>query len=315
MTTFGDMVYGLGGIPLLGAAGSNQPNVIGAKTVYFVDGNYGSDSNSGKNGWADAFKTLTVALAASHADTASGAEGWAARNVIFCKGDTFTEDLVLLAQKTDVVGVGSYNANHKPGLVGNHVPTGATASYGTRFFNMYFQAPAAGGDIWTLDSLVSNIEFHGCTFNAASTTAATAAIINTASPFMGLFGNRFLGPFSDAVIEFGAGAGFRGCQIVGNYIEGGEDGIELASGTTATVAGAGASLVEGIIKDNVIVTVGLCIDDDADIAYIIGNRCYSDAAKGTTGFGIIDGLLAKGQDNRITGSDVNNAVWPAEGSL
>ena len=111
--------------------------LAGAKTVYYCDGNYGSDSQGGTGGWDNAKQTLAAALLASHNDIASGAEGWAARNVILCKADAFVENLVLLAQKTDVIGVGSYNANAKCALVGNHVPTTRQA-YGTRFFNFWY---------------------------------------------------------------------------------------------------------------------------------------------------------------------------------
>ena len=112
--------------------------LAGAKTIYYVDGNFGSDNQGGTGGWYNAKQTLSAALAASHADIASGAEGWAARNVILCKGDALDEDLVLLAQKTDVIGLGSYNANQKCGLIGNHVPT-TNDAYGTRFYNFWFQ--------------------------------------------------------------------------------------------------------------------------------------------------------------------------------
>ena len=56
----------------------------GAKTIYYVEGNAGDDDNDGLT-WETAFKTLAVALAASHADIASGSTGWASRNVIYLK--------------------------------------------------------------------------------------------------------------------------------------------------------------------------------------------------------------------------------------
>ena len=193
------------GISVLADLADGQQNaslaLAGAKTVYHVEGNSGSDTSEGKS-WDTAFKTLAVGLAASHADISSNSQGWAARNVILCKGDALDEDLVLLAQKTDVIGVGHWNRFPMCGLIGNHVPASASGQ-GTRFFNFYFQANAAGGDIWTLDSTVAGLEFHGCIFHAGSTTAATAAIVNTASPFIGVFGCSCEGLFSDATIEFG----------------------------------------------------------------------------------------------------------------
>ena len=282
--------------------------IAGAKTIYYVDGNYGSDSQGGTGGWDNAMKTLSTALAASQADISSGAEGWAARNVILCKGDALDEDLVLLAQKTDVIGCGSYNANAKCALIGNHVPTGATNSgYGTRFFNMYFTGNAAGGDIWTLDSTVANLEFHNCEFRADTTTACTAAIVNTASGFMGLYGNEFNGLYTDATIEFATGGGFRGCRIVGNYIEGANNGIELHSGTTPS---AGATLLDGFIQDNVINVAVLTIDDNADIAYVMNNYLFS--AVNVEAEAVDLNKARAGGNYLITGE--LNILYPAEDS-
>lgn len=294
MTTFGDMVYGLGGIPLLGG------EVIGAKTVYFVDGNYGNDSNSGKNGWADAFKTLTVALAASNADIASGAEGWAARNVIYCKGDTFTEDLVLLAQKTDVVGVGSYNANPQPGLVGNHVPTGTTAGYGTRFINFHFAAPAAGGAIWTLDSTCTRLTFIGCTFDGESTTKATHGINAVAPNLLSVRNCTFDGRFSTAAIAIGAGDA-PGLRIVGNDIQSAAVGILVNS--SATCVGR-----IGKIMDNHIYATTLGIDENADKFVVTGNTIVSAA---TTLAAAVDTSKALSVANYVASTDLNQ-LYPTE---
>jgi hypothetical protein len=271
MTTFGDMVYALGGVPLLGAAGSNGPNVIGAKTVYFVDGNHGNDSNSGKNGWGDAFKTLTVALAASHADIASGSEGWAARNIIFAKGDVFDEDLVLLAQKTDVVGVGSYDSRHRPGLRGNHVPTGTTASYGTRFFNFHFVGDATtGGVLWTLDSTCLRVEFHNCVFRSTATTEATTGILATASRWLGVYNCEFRDAFSTAAISIAAGNA-DGLQIIGNKIMSAAVGILVnASATCANDIGR--------IANNEIYATTLAVDENADEFLLYNNFLFSETA-------------------------------------
>lgn len=281
----------------------------GAKTVFYVEGNAGNDNNSGES-WDEAFKTLTVALAASHADISSGSTGWASRNVIYCKGDALDEDLVLLAQKTDVVGVGNYNQWPKCGLIGNHVPTGTTAAYGTRFFNFFFQGNAAGGDLWTLDSTVSGLGFFGCTFSAGSTTAATAAIVSTASPFLELVGNEIHGKFSDAAIEFGAGDA-RGTRILGNHIEGALSGIEFGAGVTSSTGSAESILV----KDNYVKAATECINDAASIVSIVNNVCVTLQAKGSGGAGAIvaDEFLCGG--NKISASDLANADYPALGTL
>ena len=254
-----------GGIQL-GAGVANlgaYPNPVGAKTIYYVDGNAGSNSNSGKGGWSDAFSTLTYALAQSNADIASGSLGWAARNIIYVRGDYLEEDLVLLAHKTDVIGVGSYDWRTQPGLVGNHVPTGATASYGTRFFNMDFRGAAAGGVIWTLDSYCANVGFYGCRFDAQSATDATTGILATAAPYMTVVGCNFAGPFSTAAISIGAGTADQ-LRIVGNDIQSGAVGILINSSATC-------SSWIGKISGNRIYAATLTIDDNSD-KFVVENN-------------------------------------------
>lgn len=278
---------------------------IGAKTVYFLDGNCGNDGNTGTGGWHNAFKTMAVALAASHADIASGAYGWAARNVIFARGDTFTEDLVLLADKTDVVGVGSYDHRSKPGVVGNHVPVGTFM--GTRFINIDFRSPAAGGDIWTVPTTVTGLSFLGCEFDGASTTAATGAIVITTSESFTIQDCVFRGAFSDAVIEL-AGTEFNSLLIADNIIQGGQQGIDVKSTVTTSIR-------SGYILRNTINSVTECINEASGKIYVHNNNCVTAAAKGTAGAGAIVAGAKMMLGNKISASDVANASVPAEGTL
>jgi hypothetical protein len=300
-------------------AGTLLGRLSPAGYVFYVDQNAGDDDNDGSS-WGSAFQTLSFALAASTTAIASGAFGWAAKNVIYAKGDpsgtdSFVEDLVLLAPKTDIIGVGSWDRFPYAGLKGNHIPVGTTCSYGTRFFNFKFMGDATtGGDIWTLTNATAGLEFHNCLFDGKSTTAATGAIVCPVTPpeHLKIIDSQFLGVFSDSVIEIAGTGSARGLLIKGNHIEGGDVGIEIGASVTAS---SGATLEAMFIEDNRIVTTKESILDSAGLAYITGNKCFSGNAKGTTGFGVITGTLARGQDNRITGSDVNNAVWPAQGSL
>jgi len=178
--------------------------------VYYVDNNAGSDTlNDGKS-WGSAYKTLAVALAASHANIASGSSTWAARNKIFYKADAETATLTKFADKTDVIGVGSYDHRSQPGIIGNHVISGAYM--GTRFFNVCFRSPATGGDIFTVPTTVSGLSFIGCKFDGASTTPATGAIVITTSESLTIQDCIFTGAFSDAVIEL-AGTEFNSLLI------------------------------------------------------------------------------------------------------
>lgn len=277
----------------------------GAKTVYYVDGNCGNDGNTGTGGWDNAYKTLAVALAASHADIASGAFGWAARNVIFARGDTFTEDLVLLADKTDVIGVGSYDARPGPGLVGNHVPVGAFI--GCRFINWFFRSPAAGGDIWTIPTTCGGLAFLGCDFDGASTTKATGAIITTSLERFTVKDCTFVGAFSDAVIELG-GTEHNSLMICDNVIQGANVGIEAKSTVTTTIR-------DGFILRNTISTTLEGILESSSKLYVHDNRVVTLAAKGTAGAGAIVAGAKMMLGNKVSCSDVANADVPALGTL
>lgn len=275
-------------------------------TTYYVDGNAGADTNDGLS-WEYSFATLSAAMAASHANIAAGSTGWASRNRIFVKADAITEDLVKFAQKTDVIGVGSMDWRSKAQIVGNHVIPGTTSYMGCRFINMEFKGPAAGGDLFTITSQ-HGIEFIGCDFLATSTTAATGALLPIACVDFKVEGCRFMGAYSDAIIEVGAGQA-DGLTITDSFLQGANTGIEI-SGSATFAAGR-----YGIIKDNVISTTGACIVDSEGKSYVIHNNLVTAAAKGTAMAGAITCTVAYAQDNRITTSDANNVVYPAEGSI
>ena len=89
----------------------------GQGTVFYVDNNSGSDSDNGKS-WDEAFLTIAVALAASHADIGTS-PNYADRNTILVRGDDFDEDLTALAQKTDMIAVGSDDIVKGVRILGN----------------------------------------------------------------------------------------------------------------------------------------------------------------------------------------------------
>lgn len=278
-------------------------------SVYFVDCNAGLDTNGGSS-WDDAFKTLAVALAVSHANIAASSKGWAARNVIFVKGDQTKdadgESLTKLAQKTDIIGVGSVDHLMGARIIGNHA-IDTTSYMGCRFINMIFKCPAAGGDLFTIPTQQSGITFENCTFDATSTAAAGGAIIATAVESLTVKNCLFMGQFSDAVIEIGAGAS-NSLHVEGNIIEGAEVGIEVnASATCAARAGR-------IIK-NIINTTKECVKEASGKFYVHQNLCVTGNAQGTAGAGAIVAGAKMMLDNRISASDVANAIVPANGSL
>ena len=247
-------------------------------------------------------------MAVSHANIARGAQGWASRNRIYVKADAITEDLTALAQKTDIIGVGSMDWRGKARLVGNHVIAGTTSYMGCRFINMEFQgALTSGGDLFTLTSQ-HGIEFIDCAFLATSTTPATGAILPAACVDLAVKGCEFIGAYSDAVIEIGAGQA-NGLLIEGNFIQGANTGIEISASATFTAG------YYGVIQNNKIATTAACIVDSEEKSYIVRNNLFTAAAKGSQMAGAITCGITLAQDNRITTSDANNVIYPAEGSI
>lgn len=261
------------GIPIYG-----NPTQDMSGTTYFVDGNYGKDGNQGKS-LDKPFQTLTAALAVSHADIARGSDRWARRNTIWIAGDDFVEDLDLLAQKTDIIGMGSSDNYPMACIRGNHVPI--TSGTGCRFINVRFR-PTASEDLFILDSTLMGIEFFRCLFDAHySSYTAPSAIDTTAHQYLKAIDCDFLGAFSANYIDIGAGH-IYGMRILRNHMVGSAlDGIKV-TGTTTTAQGR-----LGIIADNVIYCPGCTIlDGDDDTFIITGNNLVSDAATGAASLSV-----------------------------
>jgi len=279
------------GVPIFGAG----QDISGS--TYFVDNNSGSDSNDGSS-FAKAFKTLAKAVTISNLDIARGSDRWARRNTIYYVADTETATLVAFPNKCDVIGVGSYDANDRPGITGNHVPVNA-GNYGTRFFNILFKGAAVAGPIITLASTSSGIGFYGCLFDApVSGTTNTIGIQATASPFLQVHNCIFRGPFSASYITFGTGEA-GGTMICDNIMQDGADnGIVTGAGTTASW--------RGLIKGNFIQCADIFIDTQATSVFnVVDNTCISGEALSSSSY-VIDPTYAVG--NRVTGNDVSATI-------
>jgi hypothetical protein len=269
-----------------------------AGTRYFVDNNFGTDSGDGAS-WDAPWKTLSYAMAVSHANIALKSSTWAKRNSIYLVADDNVEDLVAFAQKTDVVGMGSSDPYPMACIRGNHTPV--NASMGARFFNIRFR-PTASADLVLLATAAANCSFHGCIFDAHyGAFTAPSAIDITDVPYCSFIGNDFYGAFSASVIDIGAGA-VNSMRIIGNVMLGGAVAGILVTGTTTIVQGRMA-----LIHGNVIYTVGCTINDGDDDTFIItDNHLISDAATGTASVNV-DARLSTG--NMIVDA-TKNGPWP-----
>ena len=156
------MVIAAGGQILVEPGGSVMGGNPTGAADYFVDGNV---STTGSGTIDSPYSTFAEAVAASNTSIALTANRWwARRNRIFIMGDDLEEDIVLLPEKCDVIGVGSSDNYPMPCIRGNHVPIGT--KMGCRFFNTRFR-PAASSDLWTLASTTGDgLEFWNCIFDA-----------------------------------------------------------------------------------------------------------------------------------------------------
>ena len=269
---------------------------------YFVDGNV-SVAGDGTS-WASPYKTLAAAIAASNISIAlTTNRWWARRNRIFFAADVLTETLTAFPTKCDIIGVGSYDGNTKPGLTGHHNP--ATESYGTRWFNVQFNAVATATAIMTLAGAtsVAGPQFHGCTFNATAGTV-TSAILATAVPGLQVIGCEFIGTFATSYITFGTGEAGR-TLIKGNRM--------IGTSAIGIVAGAGMTSTWGVqIDDNFIHATGLVVDDDSDLIFGTRNTMITDADAGVDALGAMDVNKSFWSNNKLTGiaGTEENADFP-----
>lgn len=288
------------------------PNPYGAQD-YFVDGN-ASASGDG-TAWDEAFATLEEAITASNTSIALSANRWwARRNRIFVCGDQeIDEDLTILPEKCDVIGVGS-DLYPFPRIIGYHTiaatrPTAGSAT-GCRFFNCGFQQEHATNDIFAIPAGCHGISFIGCTFTAAAggSTGKVLEITNCA-------GVRI----QDCLITVGAGS-MSNIFAVGISIEGTAATHDLLIENchiTATecITIANGTLMGSMIRGCVLRAVGECIDDDSDDVQIVDCMMISDANATEAGAGVIDANTALGINCKITCGDHLNAPWPLLGTL
>ena len=293
MTTFADGLYQYGGQPV-----GNMPD--GSGTTYFVDNNSGNDGNTGRS-WKKAFKTLSRAVTVSNVDIARGSDRWARRNAIYFAGDRLVENLTILPDKCDVIGVGSCDSFKGGAIAGTHTIASGT---GTRFYNVGFE-PGSSADIFTFSTAGSSgIEFHGCEFRASySTFTAVSAIDVTNCIGLKVKNCEFRGAFSADVIDIGAGA-VNHMVIDGNLIVGGaNDGI-VVTGTTTISGGQMAT-----ISNNEIYVNNVTISDGADSTIlVVGNKCVTAGAYGATSH-VITVAFAAGNIVTANGATYPIPVW------
>lgn len=263
--------------------------------VYYVEGNAGSDSDDLDAGqsWDRAYKTIAFAIGKSNTEIGASkygyGRGWAARNTIFIKG-SFTEDLVVMPQKADLVGVGSTNAEPRARIVGTQAPV-ATA-WGTRIFNIWFNDDGASA---TFTTTAGGIQFHNCWFQGVGATVGTYGLYITNPEQVVvkdcIFSSYLENPFSTAAIALIADGQYNNVIIEGNDITGAV-GIYCSDNALNNHFNC-------TIKNNIIKATTFCIDDNTDDYSVIGNLMISAAAEASA----IDCNAAMAVGNILTSSD------------
>jgi hypothetical protein len=236
--------------------------------IWYVDGNAATAGGNGKS-WASPMQSLATAMAASHADIARSADRqWAGRNTIYVKADEITADFTTMAQKTDIIGVGSNDGYKKAGITGTWIIPDTVSYLGCRFFNMMF-TDAGASAIFDMDTQ-GGIEFHDCLFDAS---AATTIGINAKDcSWLVVNGCEFSAvsasaEFDTACIQVDDGDNsIYGCRIAGNIMTGAAIGIDWDD----------TAAYNCFIVDNYIRAVGLTIDEEGDNVFVINNRLITD---------------------------------------
>jgi hypothetical protein len=267
-------------------------SMLSGGTVYYVDGNKTTAGNG--TSWDDAYNTLSAAMAASHANIAvSSRRAFASRNTIFVRADEITEDLTTMAQKTDIIGVGSNDGYKKAGITGTWIIPDTVSYLGCRFFNMMFTDEGATA-IFDLDTQ-GGIEFHNCLFDGGTST--TIGLQAEESSWLVVNNCEFsrvnvnLGFSASAIKIVDDTNRIFGCRITNNIIMTAGIGIDWDETQSSNCW----------ITDNYINATGLTIDEEGDGVFVVRNRLITavDTSTSTAGY---DFSLALAADNVQTGS-------------
>lgn len=290
----------------LGLVSGHNPSASFGK-VYWVESYQGSDGNDGLSP-SRPKKTISAALAASHAAIAASGKGYC-RNTIYIQGSTydsgFTENLTKLAQKTDIVGVGSGDAQAYPRIDGTHtIEAATTATYlGCRFFNVEFYGSSAA-PIMTVPANQNGLGFYNCIFT--STDAATIGLRVTSVHDLTVEGCRFNpsaagAGFVNAALQVQAGS-ITNVTIKNNIIHLGDSG-DVGIDWNCTAGQADNCWAIG----NNICSNGQTIDDEgSDLIVVNNNLICLGAAEGTGSSWTFN--VASAANNVSTGNNQSNAV-------
>jgi len=116
--------------------------------------------------WANAFTTIEAAITASNVNIVL-TENVGGKNRIFIDGGNYTETIVQLPFRCDMIGVGGQPVR----IMGaTHIATGPTGFGSCHMYNIQFYNVSATVPIFQIDSDLNwtRVEWHNCLFQSAS---------------------------------------------------------------------------------------------------------------------------------------------------
>ena len=286
ISTFGHTLYNAG-----------DPDVSG--NVFYVDANVSTTGRSGKT-WDDAFATIAEGLAAAHTDIGKN-RAWAKRNTVYYVGDSISEALVLAAEKTDLIGVGS-DVGSTPKLSGSF--TIGTARQSFRIINMGF-IPTSTAPVVTFPAGMHGWEMHHVTLWKSESYASSAGLLSTDSRDWVMKDCRIVPDAGGAKHTIGVNlagtSSGQGRCLMENCLIVGVEGINVVD-TSQAFEG-------GWIKNNTIIATNLCVDDNSSGLLFTNNNLITAAAGGSTdGSGVVDWNTEMICNNRVHASDADAEI-------
>jgi hypothetical protein len=311
----GNLVFrGLNGNPVLTLTpqGAMFPNPTGALD-YFVDLNASSAATAGAMAthdatvdglsWATAFQLISSAIAASNTSIGLTANRWwARRNRIFVCGDGIAEDLTVLPEKCDIIGVGS-DLYPFPRVIGVHII--ALAKVGVRFINMGFQATGTG-DLFVIPAGCHGLQFVGCTLTAAS-GANTKALEITDCAHVRVIGCDFLTAAGGVTGIFARAVSLEGTTSIHDFMAT-DNRITCAAGAFVLAAG---ELNGSLVARNFIRQIGAnvaIVDASSECVFADNRIISSEGTQAASSFVTWNAKLAV--NNILTADVVRSGLLP-----
>lgn len=176
MTTYGDMLFQLGGVPV----GGNLPIFINNANYYFVDGANGVDTQNGLSP-EQAFATIAAAITVVNARIDWSASPWATHDVIIIASGTYAENLTSLPYGASMVGLGLDLRDAQNGVKikpATGAPVDVGACINTAFYNIHFEtAETDAGDAVFDADICNNNQFINCRFSGPAETATAVGFV------------------------------------------------------------------------------------------------------------------------------------------